>query len=60
MTPDTALTPAAPAPSATISNGVVSKRLLDRLAAGTPFAVAFGGQGADWLEPLAELVRVHR
>lgn len=60
VTPDTALTPAAPAPSATISNGVVSKRLLDRLAAGTPFAVAFGGQGADWLEPLAELVRVHR
>ncbi|TCJ29406.1 type I polyketide synthase [Nocardioides jejuensis] len=35
------------------------RRLLDRLAAGTPFALAFGGQGVGWLEPLAELVRVH-
>ena len=37
-----------------------SKRLLDRLAAGTPYAVVFGGQGADWLPALAELVRIHR
>ncbi|MDO7868025.1 type I polyketide synthase [Nocardioides jiangxiensis] len=35
------------------------RRLLDQLAAGTPFALAFGGQGVAWLEPLAELVRVH-
>lgn len=60
VTPDTALTPAAPAPSAPLTERTSTKRLLDRLAAGTPFAVAFGGQGADWLEPLAELVRVHR
>lgn len=38
---------------------VRSKRLLDRLAAGTPYAVAFGGQGADWLPALRELIRVH-
>lgn len=35
------------------------RRTLDQLAAGTPFALAFGGQGVAWLEPLAELVRVH-
>ena len=34
-------------------------RLLDKLAAGTPYAVAFGGQGTPWLEPLADLVRTH-
>ncbi|MGI9086005.1 MAG: fatty acid synthase subunit beta domain-containing protein [Aeromicrobium sp.] len=33
------------------------KALVDRIADGTPYAVAFGGQGAPWLEPLAELVR---
>ncbi|KAA1373612.1 DUF1729 domain-containing protein [Aeromicrobium fastidiosum] len=31
--------------------------LVDRLLAGTPYAIAFGGQGAAWLEPLAGLVR---
>ncbi|WP_460846154.1 fatty acid synthase subunit beta domain-containing protein [Nocardioides ultimimeridianus] len=35
------------------------KRLLDRLAAGTPYAVGFGGQGADWLVSLADLIRTH-
>ncbi|QXQ15692.1 DUF1729 domain-containing protein [Skermania piniformis] len=31
--------------------------MLDRLAAGTPYAVAFGGQGAPWLDSLIELAR---
>ncbi|WP_456698395.1 fatty acid synthase subunit beta domain-containing protein [Aeromicrobium sp. P5_D10] len=31
--------------------------LVDRLLAGTPYAIAFGGQGAPWLEPLAGLIR---
>ncbi|PBJ62477.1 3-oxoacyl-ACP synthase, partial [Mycobacterium avium subsp. hominissuis] len=30
--------------------------LVDRLAAGEPYAVAFGGQGSAWLETLEELV----
>jgi fatty acid synthase len=30
--------------------------LVDRLNAGEPYAVAFGGQGASWLENLEELV----
>ncbi len=30
--------------------------LVDRLSAGEPFAVAFGGQGSAWLETLEELV----
>ncbi|MDG3008638.1 DUF1729 domain-containing protein [Rhodococcus sp. D2-41] len=30
--------------------------LADRLAAGEPFALAFGGQGAPWLDSLTELV----
>ncbi|MFL6089552.1 MAG: fatty acid synthase subunit beta domain-containing protein [Aeromicrobium sp.] len=34
-------------------------RLLDRLAAGTPFGIVFGGQGEPWLEHLADLVRRH-
>ena len=34
-------------------------RLLDRLAAGTPFGVVFGGQGEAWLEHLAALLRQH-
>lgn len=38
---------------------VTSRRLLDRLAAGTPFGIIFGGQGTDWLEALAEVLRVH-
>ena len=33
------------------------KALVDRIADGTPYAVAFGGQGSPWLEPLAGLVR---
>ena len=36
-----------------------SGALLDRLVAGEPYALAFGGQGAPWLEPLADLVRDH-
>src|SRR5690625_7756153 len=31
--------------------------LVDRLNAGEPYAVAFGGQGSAWLETLEELVR---
>ena len=30
--------------------------LVDRLTANEPYAVAFGGQGSDWLETLEELV----
>ena len=30
--------------------------LVDRLHAGEPYAVAFGGQGGPWLENLEELV----
>ncbi len=33
-----------------------SYALVDRLTAGEPFAVAFGGQGSAWLETLEELV----
>ncbi|MTB88832.1 DUF1729 domain-containing protein [Aeromicrobium sp. zg-629] len=31
--------------------------LLDDLRAGTAWALAFGGQGGDWLQPLADVVR---
>ncbi|MDR7086477.1 fatty acid synthase [Aeromicrobium panaciterrae] len=31
--------------------------LVDRIVDGAPYAVGFGGQGASWLEPLADLVR---
>jgi len=35
-------------------------RLLDRLVAGTPFGIVFGGQGeAAWLDHLADLLRRH-
>ena len=44
-------TPAAPTTSER------RKALVDRIVDGTPYAVAFGGQGVPWLEPLAELVR---
>jgi fatty acid synthase, bacteria type len=30
--------------------------LVDRLTAGEPYAIAFGGQGSAWLETLEELV----
>ncbi len=43
--------------AATPSTTERRKALVDRLVDGTPYAVAFGGQGAPWLEPLAELVR---
>ena len=33
--------------------------LVDRLAGGESYAIAFGGQGAGWLEELASLVRDH-
>lgn len=32
-------------------------RLVDALNDGTPYAVAFGGQGSPWLEPLSDLLR---
>jgi fatty acid synthase len=31
--------------------------LVDRLVGGSPYAIAFGGQGAAWLEPLSGLIR---
>ncbi len=44
-------TPAAPATSER------RKALVDRIVDGTPYAIAFGGQGATWLESLAGLMR---
>ncbi|MDH6246830.1 type I polyketide synthase [Mycobacterium sp. OTB74] len=41
------------APSAALSG---SRALVDQLNAGEPYAIAFGGQGASWLENLEELV----
>lgn len=38
------------------SNATQSHALVDRLNAGEPYAVAFGGQGSAWLETLEELV----
>src|SRR6478609_6538408 len=35
---------------------LASHALVDRLTAGEPYAVAFGGQGSAWLESLEELV----
>lgn len=29
----------------------------EQINTGTPYAIAFGGQGVDWLEPLSELIR---
>lgn len=40
--------------SGTFANA--SSALVDRLTAGEPYAVAFGGQGSAWLESLEELV----
>ncbi|WP_156685907.1 type I polyketide synthase [Mycobacterium sp. Marseille-P9652] len=34
----------------------ITHALVDRLTAGEPYAVAFGGQGSAWLETLEELV----
>lgn len=48
--------------AATAGNGEIPEplagahALVDRLHAGEPYAVAFGGQGASWLENLEELV----
>ncbi|HUS22744.1 MAG TPA: fatty acid synthase subunit beta domain-containing protein [Aeromicrobium sp.] len=55
------LTPHRPPVSATTAAHPASGgRLLDRLAAGTPFGIVFGGQGeAAWLEHLADLLRRH-
>ncbi|HEU4360851.1 MAG TPA: fatty acid synthase subunit beta domain-containing protein, partial [Mycobacterium sp.] len=36
--------------------GAAPVALVDRLSAGEPYAVAFGGQGSTWLETLEELV----
>lgn len=38
------------------SGAKTTHALVDRLTAGEPFAVAFGGQGSAWLETLEELV----
>ena len=43
-----------PQDSPMLSHG--AHALVDRLAAGEPYAVAFGGQGSAWLETLEELV----
>lgn len=32
-------------------------RLVEQLRSGTPYAIALAGQGGEWLNPLAELVR---
>ncbi|MGW0174635.1 fatty acid synthase subunit beta domain-containing protein [Rhodococcus sp. NPDC003322] len=37
--------------------GAAKSPLRDRLVAGEPYALAFGGQGAAWLESLEELIR---
>jgi len=37
--------------------GSPKSALRDRLVAGEPYALAFGGQGAAWLAPLEELIR---
>lgn len=44
-------------PLATIQPTERRGALVDRISSGTPYAVAFGGQGAPWLEPLAGLIR---
>ncbi|WP_288437434.1 type I polyketide synthase [uncultured Gordonia sp.] len=38
------------------TTGRPTQALIDRLLAGEPYAVSFGGQGAAWLPTLAELV----
>ncbi|OBB55988.1 3-oxoacyl-ACP synthase [Mycobacterium sp. 852013-51886_SCH5428379] len=38
------------------SGATSTHALVDRLSAGEPYAVAFGGQGSAWLETLEELV----
>ncbi|MDX6232317.1 MAG: fatty acid synthase, bacteria type, partial [Nocardioidaceae bacterium] len=44
-------------PLATIQPTERRGALVDRISTGTPYAIAFGGQGAPWLEPLAGLIR---
>jgi len=44
-------------PLATIHPTERRGALVDRISTGTPYAIAFGGQGAPWLEPLADLIR---
>jgi fatty acid synthase len=44
-------------PLATTTTPERRRALVDRLADGTPYALAFGGQGSPWLEPLAGLIR---
>ncbi|MBV8930635.1 MAG: ACP S-malonyltransferase, partial [Mycobacteriaceae bacterium] len=39
-----------------VSETLTANALVDRLNAGEPYAVAFGGQGGSWLENLEELV----
>jgi fatty acid synthase, bacteria type len=42
--------------SADANSPLSTHALVDRLTAGEPYAVAFGGQGSAWLETLEELV----
>ena len=54
MTTTDPVTPYAPAPAQERRG---AHTVADRITAGSPYALAFGGQGVPWLEPLAELVR---
>ena len=51
--------PTAPRDDLSSPERVRTGALVDRLNAGEPYALAFGGQGGPWLEPLAALVRDH-
>jgi fatty acid synthase len=42
--------------STPVSESHATRALVDRLHAGEPYAVIFGGQGGEWLENLEELV----
>src|SRR5215204_6125413 len=44
-------------PLATLATTERRGALVDRIMDGTPYAIGFGGQGAPWLEPLADLIR---
>lgn len=43
-------------PQGAAHSGRPTTTLIDRLAAGEPYAISFGGQGSPWLPTLAELV----
>ena len=54
MTTTDPVTPYAPAP---IQEHRGARTVADRITDGSSYALAFGGQGVSWLEPLADLVR---